>query len=179
MTGARWRLKGNRSLGSTGRRSNDRKQPAGSRSEIMGKWGKKQNGVSVERRDVRQWRNVNFCSLILHHQMYVSHPTGLEVHHSQTPPSLIPASSRFSPPRDLQTSLYLDTHQGLWHRISSTTLLTVISKRRGCQTVYYYQTIRRRTRLHWGWWRVTLQEDTCWIWQQIIAASLQVLSQPL
>lgn len=49
--------------------------------------------VSVKGRHV--WRNVIFCSFILHHQMHISHPAGLEVHHSQPhlPPSLISASS--------------------------------------------------------------------------------------
>lgn len=53
--------------------------------------------ISVERRHVKQWRNAIFCSFILHHQTYISHPSGLEVHHSRT---LLPSSSLSSIPSE-------------------------------------------------------------------------------
>lgn len=55
---------------------------------------------------------------------------------SPLPLFLHPLSLRF--PMSPADNLYLYTHQGLWHRVSSATLSTVISKWRGCQTVYYY-----------------------------------------
>lgn len=104
----------------SGRRCDDRKQSAGSRSEIKGKWGKKQNGS--------QWRG-GMCSSV--GMSFFEVWFSIIRHVFPILPVLkfikVKCPTPFNSPKVLQTRLYLDNHQGLWHSISSTTLLTVIS----------------------------------------------------
>lgn len=137
--------------------------------------------VLVEGKHVKQWQNVMFCNVILHHQTYISHPAGLKVHHSQTPlpnpcilsPSIPPESCR------QVFILKLIKASGTAFHLKPCRPLSP----RGCQAVYYYQTIRDGKRTWLQGVGVELGKDfvwqTCWVCQQIICASLRVLSQPL
>lgn len=61
------------------RSGNDRIQPAGRRSEAAGKL--RQEAKSGEKACDRGENGI-FCSFILHHPTYISHPSGFEVNHS-------------------------------------------------------------------------------------------------
>lgn len=136
--------------------------------------------VSVKGRHV--WRNVIFCSFILHHQTHISHPAGLEAHHSQThsPPSLIPASSLpLIPPESCRQAFIL-----ILIKASVTAfhpqpcrLLSPSGEAVKLFIIAILSEIGRRTWLQGV--EVELGEDfgwqTCWVWQQIIGASLQGL----
>lgn len=79
-------------------------QEAASRGQ---QWDWGGNGARSGGRNVRWWRNFHLCSLILHQQMIYFSPCR----------SLCPWESPPPPSSPLQTGLYLDTHQGIWHHV--------------------------------------------------------------
>lgn len=89
-------------------------QEAASRGQ---QWDWGGNGARSGGRNVRWWRNFHLCSLILHQQMIYFSPCR----------SLCPWESPPPPSSPLQTGLYLDTHQGIWHHVFFSSSLWLLS----------------------------------------------------